>query len=213
MPFVLVVSDIIISIIMSVAVFIFIVIGVHVLGLQSLLLEPFSLFFRSLLLQQLGWNPVNFTESWRLWELSFRPLLKEFRLSACMSILLLLLLLLLLLHPFNGHFSRTTWVCWCQKCKTSLDFSEARDDGGGVWDGSGISWTICKQPAPRCRQITTTTPYHSIFTGRMLFLTCNQQCQSTDELWLSSRSLCVHIWTETNNVVEVHLTPRVKEGI
>jgi len=52
-PFVLVVSDIIISIIMSVAVFIFIVIGVHVLGLQSLLLEPFSLFFRSLLLQQL----------------------------------------------------------------------------------------------------------------------------------------------------------------
>jgi len=54
MPFVLVVSDIIISIIMSVAVFIFIVIGVHVLGLQSLLLKPFSLFFRSLLLQQLG---------------------------------------------------------------------------------------------------------------------------------------------------------------
>jgi len=54
MPFVLVVSDIIISTIMSVAVFIFIVIGVHVLGLQSLLLKPFSLFFRSLLLQQLG---------------------------------------------------------------------------------------------------------------------------------------------------------------
>jgi len=36
----------------------------------------------------------------------------------------------LLLHPFNGHFSRTTWVCWCHKCKTSLDLSEARDDGG-----------------------------------------------------------------------------------
>ena len=47
----------------------------------------------------------------------------------------------------------------------------------GFGDGSGISWTICKQSAPRCRQITTPTPHHSIFTGRMLFLTPNQQCQ------------------------------------
>ena len=38
----------------------------------------------------------------------------------------------------------------------------------GVWDGSGISWTICKQSAPRSRQITTPTPHHSIFTGQML---------------------------------------------
>ena len=28
------------------------------------------------------------------------------------------------------------------------------------WDGSGISWTICKQPAPRSVQITTPTPHH-----------------------------------------------------
>ena len=48
----------------------------------------------------------------------------------------------------------------------------------GFWDGSGISWTICKQSAPRSRQITTTTPHHSIFTGRMLFLMPDQQCQS-----------------------------------
>ena len=40
------------------------------------------------------------------------------------------------------------------------------------------SWTICKQSAPHSRQITT-TPHHSISTGRMLFLTPNQQCQST----------------------------------
>ena len=39
----------------------------------------------------------------------------------------------------------------------------------GFRDGSGISWTICKQSAPR-----------SIYTGRMLFLTPNQQCQSTE---------------------------------
>ena len=44
---------------------------------------------------------------------------------------------------------------------------------------SGISWTICKQSAPHSRQITTPTPHHSISTGWMLFLTPNQQCQST----------------------------------
>ena len=48
------------------------------------------------------------------------------------------------------------------------------------WDGSGISWTVCKQSAPRSRQITKPTPHHSMFTGRMLFLTPNQQCQSTE---------------------------------
>jgi len=46
-------------------------------------------------------------------------------------------------------------------------------------DGSGISWTICKRSAPRSRQITTPTPHHSVFYGRTLFLTPNQQCQST----------------------------------
>jgi len=38
-------------------------------------------------------------------------------------------LLLLLLHPFNGHFSRTTWLTRYQKGKTSLDLNEAKDDG------------------------------------------------------------------------------------
>jgi len=37
----------------------------------------------------------------------------------------------------------------------------------GFWHGSGISWIICKQSAPRSRQITTPAPHHSIFTGRM----------------------------------------------
>ena len=48
------------------------------------------------------------------------------------------------------------------------------------WADSGISWTICKQSAPRSRQITTPTPHHSFFTGRMLFLTPNKQCQSNE---------------------------------
>jgi len=40
--------------------------------------------------------------------------------------------ILLLLHPFNGLFSRTTWVIWHQKGKTILDFNEARNDGVAV---------------------------------------------------------------------------------
>ena len=39
----------------------------------------------------------------------------------------------------------------------------------GFWDGSGISWTICKQSTYHQTQITTPTPHHSIFTGQMLF--------------------------------------------
>ena len=35
----------------------------------------------------------------------------------------------------------------------------------GFWDGSGISWTVCKQSAPRSKQITTPTHHHSTFTG------------------------------------------------
>ena len=60
----------------------------------------------------------------------------------------------------------------------------------GVWDGSGISWTICKQSAPRSRQTTTPTPHHSILTGRKLFLTPNQQCQSTEGMIYTMTWLC-----------------------
>jgi len=45
------------------------------------------------------------------------------------------------LQPFNGLFSRTTWVSRYQKGKTSQDFNEATDDG--VWGCSSITWTIC----------------------------------------------------------------------
>jgi len=75
--------------------------------------------------------------------------------------LLLEKLLSLLLHPFNSLLSSTTWVRRCQKGKTSLDLM--RQEMMGFWDGCGISWTICKQSAPRSRQITTPTPHHSVF--------------------------------------------------
>jgi len=51
------------------------------------------------------------------------------------------------------------------------------------WGGSGISWSIINADqwscAPHSRQLTTPAP-HSISTGRMLFLTPNQQCRSTE---------------------------------
>jgi len=66
------------------------------------------------------------------------------------------------------------------------------------WDGSGISWTICKQSAPRCGQITTTTPHHPIFTGRMMFLTPNQQRQSTAGICTESSAPLHHAAALTN---------------
>jgi len=44
----------------------------------------------------------------------------------------------------------------------------------------GISWTVWKSFAPSSRQITMPVIHHSFFTGRMLFLTPIQQCQSTE---------------------------------
>ena len=73
---------------------------------------------------------------------------------------------------FSSLFYRTTWVSRYKKDKTSLDLNEARDDR--ILGCSGISWAIYR------RQITIPTPHHSIFTGRMLFLTPSQQCQSTE---------------------------------
>jgi len=57
------------------------------------------------------------------------------------------------LHSFNGVFSGKTRVSRYQKGKSSLDLNEATDDG--VLRCGGISWTVCKQSASRCRQITT----------------------------------------------------------
>ena len=88
-------------------------------------------------------------------------------------------LLLLLLHPFNGLFSRTTWVSRHQIAKSFWILLQQEMMGGG----SGISWTICKSFAPRSRQITMPVPHHSVFTGWMLFLPPNQQCQSTEGNW------------------------------
>ena len=61
----------------------------------------------------------------------------------------------------------------------------------GFWDGSGISWTIRKQSALRCKWIITPATHHSIFAGRMHFLTPNQQCQSTEGMSRSKQKLAL----------------------
>ena len=54
----------------------------------------------------------------------------------------------------------------------------------GFWDGNGISWKICKQSI--CTSLHTDNHTDTqFFTGRMLFLTPNQQCQSTEGTDLS----------------------------
>ena len=77
----------------------------------------------------------------------------------------------------------------------------------GFWDSSGISWTTCKQSAPRSRQITT-TPHHSIFTGRTLFLTPSQQRRSAAGQRIGIRSTDVRdgdFWEQRGNVLHCGL--------
>ena len=75
-----------------------------------------------------------------------------------------------------------------------------------TWWGFGIQWHQLEdmQSSPRCRQITTLTPHHSIFTGRMLFLKPNQQCESTEgklrRKHLRRNQTVIHLPTTPENV-------------
>jgi len=129
----------------------------------------------------------------------------------------------ILLRPFNGLFSRKTWVSRYRKGKSSLDLNEVRDYG--VLGCSGVSWTICKQPAPRSRQTTTPAPHHSIFTGRMLFPTPNQQCRqprrqvnylvcpSTVRDLGEKRSACVTVRTSLRRSWPLRSAYRSRRGV
>ena len=79
------------------------------------------------------------------------------------------------MHPFNGPLSGTTRVNRYQKCKTNLDFTEARD---GEWQWHQLG---CMQV---CTSLQTdnyaSTPPLSFFTSQMPFLLPNQQRQSTE---------------------------------
>jgi len=86
--------------------------------------------------------------------------------------------ILLLVQPFSGLFSRTTWVSRYQKDKISPYLNETRDNG--VQGCIGISYTTCK-PISTLLQTDNHTNTSSVnFTGWMLFVTPNQQCQSIE---------------------------------
>ena len=78
-------------------------------------------------------------------------------------------------HPFIGPLSGTTQVSRCQKGKTSLDFTEARDREW-QWHQLGHMQVCTSLQADN----HTSTPPLSFLTGRMPFLPPNQQRQSTE---------------------------------
>ena len=81
----------------------------------------------------------------------------------------------LLLESFYDPLSGTTRVSRYQMDKPFWILLKQRK-----WGGSGNSWTICKLLALCSRNNHTSTSSLKIFTGRMLFLTPNQQLQSTE---------------------------------
>jgi len=97
--------------------------------------------------------------------------LYDFLIAAC---------LLLLLQLFYGPWtvSGITWLSRYQKGKTNLDLREQE-----TVSGSGISWALCKF-APRPRQITMPASHQSVFYRPDAFLLPNQQCQSTEGMFI-----------------------------
>ena len=85
------------------------------------------------------------------------------------------------LFLFWQPFSRWTWVSWHQTVFI-LDFIGAKDDGGG---SDNWSHKTCKAPV----KSSPTTNQHPDFTGQMLFLSPNQQCQSTEVYWAEELNL------------------------
>jgi len=103
---------------------------------------------------------------------------------------LLLLLLLLLLHPFNDPFFSTTWV---SKCHNQSGFKWSKRFGDVAASAGPYANNLHLAPSRQPHQQTTTPrPHHSICTGQMLFLTPNQQRQSTEG---------TSHWTEQNSHV------------
>jgi len=85
--------------------------------------------------------------------------------------------------PFNGCFSRTTWVCQHQKGKPFWILPK-QEIMGWQWHQ--------KLFACHYRQITMPVPHQSVFTGWMTFLSPNQQHKSTEG---TNDQVKIHIYT------------------
>jgi len=79
-------------------------------------------------------------------------------------------------HPFNGLFSRTTWVSRHQKGKPFWILLE-QEMTGWQWHQLGHMQIICT--SLQTDNHASISPLN-FFTDQMLFLTPNQQCQSTE---------------------------------
>jgi len=107
-----------------------------------------------------------------------------------------------LLHYIHlkAFFSSKTWVIWHQKNKSFCILMKHEMMGG-----SGIRWTICKSSAPRSRQITTTVPYHSLFTARC------PSWRPTNVYWIYNTRKTLNLsYTNTQTTVHVFLWKKVQ---
>jgi len=117
-------------------------------------------------------------------------------------------------HPFNGLLSRTTWVSWYQKGKSSLDLNEARDVGifGWQWNKLGHMQTICTSLQTDNHINTYTLSLN--FYRRMLIPTHNRQCQSTEGTKNKTGDVFFFYWRELglhffSGLQLLHHRPRV----
>ena len=80
-------------------------------------------------------------------------------------------------QPFNGPLSGTTRVSRYQKGKTNLDFTEARDS---EWQWHQLDHVQVCTSLQTDNHASTSPVTTQFFTGRMPFLSPNQQRQSTE---------------------------------
>ena len=82
-------------------------------------------------------------------------------------------------HLFNGPLSGSTRVSQYQKGKTNLDFTGARDSEWQWYQLGDMQVCISLQTDNHA-----STSLLKFFTGRMPFLPPNQQCQSTEGMYV-----------------------------
>jgi len=64
-----------------------------------------------------------------------------------------------------------------------------RQEMTGFWDAMASAGPHANNLHLASDRLTTPTTHHSSFTGRMLFLTPNQQCQSTEGLKAKTKQI------------------------
>jgi len=94
-------------------------------------------------------------------------------------------------QPFNGPLSGTTRVSRYQKGRTNLDFTEVRQWVAVASAGSYASLHLALGRYPRQHPTT------QFFTGRILFLPPNQQCHSTEGIWMEFWNIYYILLTKT----------------